>query len=135
MPGLEQAIEPRPEIRKAQGGGPQGKMHQMGSGGPEGAEGAGRSGMAITVPIRTAEGEKFALVPTMTPDGQPIEPEEAVAAVQAGELEPLGVFSSMEEAEQAKSQLDSARPEAPTMAQGLDEAMVRKKGAGMPPGM
>ena len=140
MPGLERAMEPRPQVREHSGGGPQGKERQMSAGGPEGARGAmrGGHGAAVTVPMETPEGERFVLVPTATPDGQPIEPAEAVEAVRAGELEPLGVFSSMEEAERAKHQMgggQGAQPRPSQAPQGLDEAAVQAKGKGMPPGL
>ena len=103
MPGLERAIEPRAEVREAEGGAPGGPARQMGAGGPEGARGAGGDAFAVTLPMQTEQGEQFAVIPTITPDGQPIPPEQAVEAVKQGQLEPIGLFPSMQEAEEAKA--------------------------------
>ena len=127
MPGLEGAIEPRAERRERTDGGPQGPERRP----VEGAAGGERQAVAQTMPIETPEGQKFALIPTQTPDGQRIEPEQAMELVQAGELEPLGVFPTMEEAERAKAEMvgDTDRRGGPAGGGGMADALGLGGGA------
>ena len=126
MPGLEAAMDPRPEIRERTSGGPQG---------PERTPvGGGQEAVAMTVPVRTRRGEKFALVPSQDANGQRLEPEQAMQMVKTGELEPIGVYPSMEEAEQAKAKLGGGEQQegpSPEQPGGLEAAMAAM-GGGQP---
>ncbi len=68
-----------------------------------GAEGGSDASWVITVPVRTKNGEKYAVIPTRTARGEAVESEQALEMVQAGELAPLAVVSSMEEAKCGKA--------------------------------
>lgn len=117
MPGLERAMEVRPEVRQKEGTGPQGAQRQLAAGGPEGARGAGREAGSMVMPVDTPDGQMFAVIPTVTPDGKQLEPEHAVELVRAGEMEPIGVFPTMEEAEAAQAQ--AREGSTPTADKGL----------------
>lgn len=121
MPGLEGAIEPRAERRERTDGGPQGPERRS----VEGVAGGKREAQAHTLPIETSDGERFAVVPARTPDGERIASDRAIEMVRAGELEPIGIFSTMEEAERAKAQMrgDSDRRGGPAGGGGMAEAL------------
>lgn len=102
MPGLEGAIEPRSERRERTDGGPQGPERRP----SDGAAGGADEAVAHTVSMKTSEGEeRFAVLPARTRDGKRIPADRAMEMARAGELEPVGIFSTMEEAERMKARL------------------------------